>query len=164
MPPFNYGCCGRQFSSPIMAIRDGAFTISKNIFLVDSKALSRCFLARRQFQQIPSTWVANDPSYGEIKRITNRRFTLLALLAIATSKAGADTQKGPFCWAGKDADGHDKFISCHPDKKRKLSSVEIDTDAFGGLVVRTEQETVTVSREQFLAALDGWRTENRAKT
>ena len=90
---------------------------------------------------------------------TSRRALLLACCSIPVVADG--TGVGPFCWAGQTPSGEDKFIPCF--RKRHELTLQIDPPDFGGLRVIIAQRVIVISREQFLAALEGWAAETRAK-
>ena len=74
---------------------------------------------------------------------------------------GAGSGDGPFCWGGVDEQGKDSFVPCK--KHRRLVSLNLDLATFEGLRICTNDQCVTVSREQFLAAVEAWQGANRAK-
>jgi hypothetical protein len=88
----------------------------------------------------------------------------LLLLVVFVASLASEESQGPFCWAGFDDSGKDKFIPCYQTKTNDLPILNLDTKAFKGLRVCGEDQCVTVSREQFLTALEEWRqAEKRAK-
>jgi hypothetical protein len=90
--------------------------------------------------------------------INARRSFLLACLAAPAS--ASEVEVGPFCWAGRDSNGQDKFIPCHP---RQETTLVLDPTSFGGLRIIFGSHKISVSREQLLKALEGWEAESRAK-
>ena len=87
---------------------------------------------------------------------------LLALVVSGVSFASEEAQ-GPFCWAGQDEHGSEKFIPCHRTMPPNLPILDLDA-APEGVKVCGSGQCLTVSREQFLVALEGWRkAEKHAK-
>ena len=95
-----------------------------------------------------------------------RRFLIVCCIAAMSAAALAETsaQMGPFCWAGKDDHGKDIFVPCHSTKEQHgIVDVALNIDTLAGLRINTGSETIMVSREQALKALEEWRAENHAK-
>ena len=85
---------------------------------------------------------------------------LVSVLAVAETKL---TATGPYCWAGNDDSGKAIFVPCHQNQQYGIADINLDVDTLSGLKIHIGTETITVSREQVLKALAGWREENRAK-
>jgi hypothetical protein len=89
-----------------------------------------------------------------------RYFLLLAVSGATITFGGG---RGPFCWAGYDETGKDQFIVCHPKREQSLPRIDLDVEAFNGILICTDGQCITVSRGQFLTAVAEWqRAENPA--
>ena len=86
-------------------------------------------------------------------------FGCITVLAFPESRS----EKGPFCWAGLDGDGKDKFVPCKPEHRRIINLYLDNQGTFDEVKIHTKDGYITVSRERFLKALADWSAENRAK-
>ncbi len=91
-----------------------------------------------------------------------RFFILISCMAVLAFPEPR-SEKGPFCWAGLDGDGKDKFVPCKPEHWRIINVNLGDEGAFDAVKIHTQDGCITVSRERFLKALADWAAENRAK-
>jgi hypothetical protein len=88
-------------------------------------------------------------------------FALAFSLMRGISVSAANTESGPFCWAGIGEDGRDRYIPCHHHAQEVI--LYLDESSFGSLRLVLGSRTVIASREQVLKALANWELENRAK-
>jgi hypothetical protein len=85
--------------------------------------------------------------------------TILVVLVLASCVLPSRfSGQGPFCWAGTDERGKDRYISCKQPRTR-LPTIDVDLSTFNGLIVTVDDRSVRVSREQFLTALAAWTAE-----
>lgn len=86
-------------------------------------------------------------------------FGCMTVLAFPQSRS----EEGPFCWAGVDRDGKDKFVACKPKHHRTINLYVDNQGTFDDVNIHTKDGYITVSRERFLKALGDWAAENHAK-
>jgi hypothetical protein len=93
-----------------------------------------------------------------------RRLLLMIFLSVGIiAELRPERGPGPFCWGGTDDSGKDRFIPCKRSESRANHNLAIYL-ASGGLRVCVDGQCVTVSREQFLEALEAWQEAEKHAT
>jgi hypothetical protein len=89
---------------------------------------------------------------------------ILLLLVACEPFLAFEQEQGPFCWAGHDESGKDKFVPCHkPAVATNIPLLNLDSSLSAVLICRIDQ-CVTVSRAQLSKAFEVWQQDaKRAK-
>jgi len=83
--------------------------------------------------------------------VTQKRRSLLALLLAATWSRSASTADGPYCWAGVNDAGNDKFIPCKPTHEERW--LTLDMSGLEGIKINSGNEVFSIPKDQVLLAL-----------